>query len=237
MNANRDRGREKDEIVAQWLHAFGWSTPAIICELLKIQNPGQLYRMEKNGLVRRLPVTTRGAPKTSVFALSKEGAAFYGHQMAEPKFDQYWHDMIVQRVAAMAIRHGDLGRMELVSTELMARREAHRKLPLHDAVLRDSHGDLFAIECERGRKKPHELATLAQRPAKNVLVIVVSPSETLLSWIDRNTQQTAKWFKTQSGEWRRHPDVPFHMRSDLWRFLAVDEYGYTSPGSIELTFL
>ena len=241
----REMGHERTLQALRWVYLFGWSSAALLEQLVNTNRGGIGARLVRQGLLKKHLSPAGGGIKDAplaVLTLTQWGEE-YVCRYAEHVDDlhayspavgwaQLRHDCIVQRLAieALAASEGAL-RIESDSET----RSKGRKGKIHDLVLVEDLGDgkrmRTLVEVELTQKKGRELDNFvlgccnsmlkAENAGDEVALHLYSDSPTLLRHYKQRLAANAKfhtWKRNNSGHWVEHEawNVPERFTSNMY---------------------
>jgi len=229
----RELGHERTLAALRWVYLFGWSSAALLEQLVNTNRGGLGARLVRQGLLKKHLSPAGGGIKDAplaVLTLTQWGEE-YVCRYAEHEEDlhQYsptvgWaqlrHDCIVQRLAIEALANA-AGPIRIESDS--ETRSKGRKGKIHDLVLVENLGDgkrmRTLVEVELTQKKGRELDNFvmgccnsmlrAEALGQEVVLHLYSDSAALLRHYKQRLAANAQfksWKRNTSGHWVEDKD-------------------------------
>lgn len=224
----RELGHERTLQALRWVYLFGWSSAALLEQLVNTNRGGLGARLVRQGLLKKHLSPAGGGIKDAplaVLTLTQWGEE-YVCRYAEHEDDlhpyspaigwaQLRHDCIVQRLAIAALANAE-GNLRIESDS--ETRAKGRKGKIHDLVLVENLGDdklmRTLVEVELTQKKGRELDTFvlgcckamlnAEAKGHEVVLHIYSDSPALLRHYKQRLAANEKfntWQRNSSGQW------------------------------------
>lgn len=235
----RELGHERTLQALRWVYQFGWSSAALLEQLVGTNRGGLGARLVRQGLLKKHLSPAGGGIKDAplaVLTLTQWGEE-YVCRYAEDEDDlhpyspaigwaQLRHDCIVQRLAIAALIASE-GALSIVSDS--ETRAKGRKGKIHDLVLSESLGGdklmRTLVEVELTQKKGRELDTFvlgccksmlkAETEGHEVVLHIYSDSPALLRHYTQRLAANAtfhSWRRNNSGHWVEHEEWTVPVR-------------------------